>query len=172
MSFTKSYLFGSVTEGHSFPNQHNIILYIDPISLSFHGTIPLRPLSATTASSPTGDSPCSWNTDFWFRNFPVKTTTDILRIWESAKMWIILSWSLMACHCLCQPRPHSPSWLQCSIFLYKARPSAYEGTPNPGQGTQNPGQAPSNLSNRGINSLCSVRRWAFSISTASNVYTL
>lgn len=71
MSFTKSYLFGSVTEGHSFSNQHSVILYIYSLSLSCHGTIPLRPLSTTTSSSPIVDSPCSWNTDFWFRNFPV-----------------------------------------------------------------------------------------------------
>lgn len=84
-------------------------------------------------------------------------------------MWIISSWSLMACHCLCQLCPLSPSWLQCGIFFYKARPSAYQGTLNPGQGTQN--IFPSNLSEWGINSLCSVRKWALSISTASNVFT-
>lgn len=84
-------------------------------------------------------------------------------------MWIISSWSLMACHCMCQLCPLSPSWLQCGIFLYKARPSAYQGIPNPGQGTQN--IFPSNLSKWGINSLCSVRKWALSISTASNVFT-
>lgn len=144
-------LFGSVTEGRSLPNQHSVILYIDSISLSIHGPIPLRPLSTTTASSPTGDSPCSWNTDFWFGNFRVNHSNHLenLGVCQNVNYLELISDGLSLLVPATSPLP-----FLTTMWLIKARPSAYQGTPNPGQGTQN--IFPSNLRDRGINSLCSL----------------
>lgn len=69
-SFTKSSYLAPWPR--ATPSQTSIALFsiltLDPFPST--GLSP-RPLSTTTASSPTGDSPCSWNTDFWFGNFRV-----------------------------------------------------------------------------------------------------